>query len=161
MQDRRCVKLKIDLMPDLDEGSDDSANCQFWTERWKRQCGQTMEQFLTGLVNKKIGLLLLRQAGIKATERAENVTLSCQKELTKLFRSFIVTVKGTNTFDQAQVCAGGVDCREVTDTLESRIVQGVYFAGEILDIDGICGGYNLQWAWSSGIVAGQAAAESA
>ena len=70
-----------------------------------------------------------------------------------------MTVKGTNSFDQAQVCAGGVDCREVTDTLESRIAPGVYFAGEILDIDGLCGGYNLQWAWSSGNVAGQASAE--
>ena len=159
LQERKCVTVKIDLMPNFDDEPDGRKKSQFWTERWKRQGGQTMEQFVTGLVNKKIGLLLLRQAGIKETERAENVPPSRQKELTRLFRSFIVTVKGTNTFDQAQVCAGGVDCREVTDTLESCIVPGVYFAGEILDIDGICGGYNLQWAWSSGAVAGQAAAE--
>ena len=158
LQEHRSVTVKIDLMPDLGEEQDGGEESQFWMERWRRQGGQTMEQFLTGTVNKKIGLLLLKQAGIKETERAENVPLSCQKELTKFFRSFIVTVKGTNSFDQAQVCAGGVDCREVTDTLESRIVPGVYFAGEMLDIDGICGGYNLQWAWSSGIVAGQAAA---
>ena len=161
LQEHRSVTVKINLMPDFGEEQDCREESQFWTERWKRQGGQTMEQFLTGLVNKKVALLLLKQVGIKETERAENVPPSRQKELTKLFRSFIVTVKGTNTFDQAQVCAGGVDCREVTDTLESRIVPGVYFAGEILDIDGICGGYNLQWAWSSGIVAGQAAAESA
>ena len=159
LQEHKRVTVKIDLIPDLDEEQDSGSDSQFWTERWKRQCGQTMEQFVTGLVNKKIGLLLLKMAGIKETERAENVPPFRQKELTKLFRSFIVTIKGANTFDQAQVCAGGVDCREVTDTLESRIVPGVYFAGEILDIDGICGGYNLQWAWSSGIVAGQAAAE--
>ena len=56
------------------------------------------------------------------------------------------------------MCAGGVDCAEVTENLESRIIPGLYFAGEILDIDGICGGYNLQWAWSSGMMAGKAAA---
>ena len=159
LQEHKHVTVKIDLMPDLYDESDDGEGSQFWVERWERQRGQTMEQFVTGLVNKKIGLLFLKLAGIKETEKAENVSLSCQKKLKKLFRSFIVTVKGTNSFDQAQVCAGGVDCREVTDRLESRIVPGVYFAGEILDIDGICGGYNLQWAWSSGSVAGQAAAE--
>lgn len=159
LQEQKCVTVKIDLMPDLCEAQDDSAGSQFWSERWKRQGGQTMEQFMTGLVNKKIGLLLLKLAGIKETERAENVSLLCRSKLTNLCRSLIVTVKGTNSFEQAQVCAGGVDCREVTDALESRIVPGVFFAGEILDIDGICGGYNLQWAWSSGTVAGQAAAE--
>jgi hypothetical protein len=69
-----------------------------------------------------------------------------------------VTVRETNPYEQAQVCAGGVDCHEVTGQMESRIVKNLYFAGEILDVDGICGGYNLQWAWSSGAVAGMAAA---
>ena len=159
LQEHKRVTVKIDLMPDFCGVPDDDSDSQFWTERWERQRGQTMEQFVTGLVNKKIGLLFLKFAGIRETEKAEDVSLPCQRELTKLFRSFNVTVKGTNSFDQAQVCAGGVDCREVTDTLESRIVPGLYFAGEILDIDGLCGGYNLQWAWSSGNVAGQAAAE--
>lgn len=158
LQEHKCVTVKIDLMPDFDDESDDSTDSHFWTERWKRQGGQPMDRFLTGLVNKKIGLLLLKQAGIKESEKAEDISSSCRKNLTELFRSFTVTVKGTNTFDQAQVCAGGVDCREVMDTLESRIVPGIYFAGEILDIDGICGGYNLQWAWSSGYVAGACAA---
>ena len=64
---------------------------------------------------------------------------------------------GTNGFDKAQVSAGGVDCREVSDRLMSKRQPGLFFAGEILDIDGLCGGYNLQWAWSSGAVAGKAA----
>ena len=64
----------------------------------------------------------------------------------------------TNPFTQAQVSAGGVDCAQVAYNLASRIVPGVYFAGEILDVDGICGGYNLQWAFSSGTIAGRAAA---
>ena len=154
----KSVTLEIGLIPDLTEKISYGVDDSFWKERWERQKNQSMEQFVTGLVNKKIGLLLLKLAGIKESERAEDVSQSRRKALTKLFSSIIVTVKATNSFDQAQVCAGGVDCHEVTDTLESRIIPGVFFAGEILDIDGICGGYNLQWAWSSGSAAGQAAA---
>ena len=155
LSEHRTVTVKINMMPDFTE---DNAYRMFWKQRWERQGAQTMEQFVTGLVNKKIGLLLLKLAGIRENERASEVPRTCREKLEKLYRSFTVSVCGTNSFDQAQVCAGGVDCREVTDTLESRIVPGVFFAGEILDIDGICGGYNLQWAWSSGSVAGQAAA---
>ena len=158
LQERRAVTVKIDLMPEL--GEDDSSYSRFWAERWEHQGGQTMDRFVTGLVNKKLGMLLLKTAGIKGSERAMDIAPSRQRMLAELYRSFTVRVNGTNTFDQAQVCAGGIDCREVTQNLESRIVSGLYFAGEILDIDGICGGYNLQWAWSSGTVAGTAAAEN-
>jgi predicted flavoprotein YhiN len=69
-------------------------------------------------------------------------------------------ITGTTSWPNAQVTAGGVDTREVDkDSLESKIVKGLYFTGEVLDIDGACGGYNLQWAWSSGYVAGQNAAQ--
>ncbi|MBO5574493.1 MAG: NAD(P)/FAD-dependent oxidoreductase, partial [Clostridium sp.] len=64
-----------------------------------------------------------------------------------------------NSFDQCQVCAGGVDAGEIfPERMESLLVPGLYFAGEIVDVDGICGGYNLQWAWSSGHAAGSCAA---
>lgn len=66
-----------------------------------------------------------------------------------------VRLKKVRDFSVAQVCTGGIHTEEIhTDTLESRIVPGIYFVGELLDVDGICGGYNLQWAWSSGHVAG-------
>ena len=63
-------------------------------------------------------------------------------------------VEKTGHFANAQVCAGGVSGRELTEHLEARKVPGLYVAGELADVDGICGGYNLQWAWSSGYVAG-------
>lgn len=71
-----------------------------------------------------------------------------------------ISITGVNSFDQAQVCAGGVDTTQVTEHMESRLVKGLYFAGEILDVDGICGGYNLQWAWSTGWIAGMYAASA-
>lgn len=159
LRDSKTVTVRIDLMPDLCQARDDDADKIFWSKRWDIQGGQTMEQFVTGLVNKKIGLLLLKLTGIKENEKAKNISQADREKLEGLCHSLFVTVQDTNSFDQAQVCAGGVDCLEVTDTLESRIVSGLFFAGEILDVDGICGGYNLQWAWSSGAVAGRAAAQ--
>mgnify|MGYP001217057745 FL=1 len=70
-------------------------------------------------------------------------------------------VRGTKGWQSAQATAGGVDTRQIDSyTMESKIMKGLYFAGEIIDIDGLCGGYNLQWAWSSGFVAGRSAAVS-
>lgn len=153
--DEKCTTVEIDFMPDYSDNEYEA----FWKERWVRQAEQTMEQFVTGIVNKKIGLLLLKLADIKETEKAAMVPEYKRDKLSRLYRTFPVTVKAVNSYEQAQVCAGGVDCREVTDRLESKLVSGLYFAGEMLDVDGICGGYNLQWAWSSGAVAGMSAAE--
>lgn len=172
LQKKRRVTVEIDLLPDgaaavssgIYGGSTDghfgsyAGDEVFWQERWDRQENQTMDQFVTGLVSKKIGLLLLKLAGIRETDRAADVSAACREKLARLCRSLQVEIKGTNSYEQAQVCAGGVDCAEVMTTLQSKLVPGLFFAGEILDIDGICGGYNLQWAWSSGMTAGRAAA---
>ena len=117
-----------------------------------------MDAFLTGIVNKKINRLLLKLAGIREAERAKEVSSAAFARLQGLYLGLETAVTGTNGFDRAQVCAGGVECSEVTQHLMSKRQPGLYFAGEILDIDGFCGGYNLQWAWSSGTVAGRAAA---
>ncbi len=158
LQEGRTVTVKIDLMPD--PGAADTQEA-FWAQRWERQKRKSMEQFVTGTVNKKVGLLLLKLAGIRETETVCEIEGARRRKLEQLFHAFEVTVKGTNSFEQAQVCAGGVDFAEVTDRLESVRRPGLFFAGEMLDIDGICGGYNLQWAWSSGAVAGRAAAGKA
>lgn len=156
VQERKHTIVKISFLPDF--GEEDYV--MFWRERWKRQSSQTMEMFLTGIVNKKINLLLLKIVGIKGGEIAKNVPQMAREKLQSLYRALEAEVKATNPFEQAQVSAGGVDCAQVTDHMLSKIVPGVYFAGEILDVDGICGGYNLQWAFSSGTVAGLSAAGS-
>ncbi len=154
LREHKEITVTVNFMPD----ESDQAYQSFWEERWNRQAEQTMEQFVTGIVNKKIGLLLLKLAEIPQTQKAGNLSPEKRKTLSRLYRSFPVRVQGTNSYEQAQVCAGGIDCREVTCHMESKLLGGLYFAGEILDIDGVCGGYNLQWAWSSGAVAGMEAA---
>lgn len=119
------------------------------------------EEFLNGIFNKKLAALFLKTAGI---DRGRSVAEISDRKLLRLLevvKEFSVPVTGTNSFEQAQVCMGGVSVREVDSrTMESKLVPGLYFAGEILDVDGICGGYNLQWAWSSGYLAGVSAAKS-
>lgn len=112
--------------------------------------------FLDGLFNSKLAERIiynsdLLEQNIKVSETDADIIA---EKLIKSIKYNRYTVKGHRGFDNCQVCTGGVVLNEVKETLESRIVDGLYFAGEILDVDGICGGYNLQWAWSSGFVAG-------
>ena len=103
--------------------------------------------------------------GHKAELRINFMPELSEEELKKLLyarkiREFPLEVQDGMSFSQAQVCSGGVDTSQVnSQTMESKLCRGLYFAGELLDIDGTCGGYNLQWAWSSGAVAGKNAAK--
>ena len=114
----------------------------------------TLEEFLCGFSNKKLCLLAIKQAGYKATE------LVCDKTDDELFtmvmklKEIIFHITDTKGYLTAQVTAGGVVLDEIDETMQSKFVKGLYFAGEIVDVDGICGGYNLHWAFASGYVAG-------
>ncbi|MFP3155447.1 NAD(P)/FAD-dependent oxidoreductase [Lachnospiraceae bacterium ZAX-1] len=116
---------------------------------------KTAKEALCGLLNSKLISKLLQLSGID--ENAGAVTCK-EKELKKLaftIQNVPCPIYGTKSFEFAQVSAGGVDTQEINEhTLESLLVKQLFFAGEVLDIDGMCGGYNLQWAWSSGWVAG-------
>ena len=107
------------------------------------------KEALKGLLPAKLSAVIAKSKNIHSA-----------KELAFLIKSYEVTPIGSLGFDKAQVTAGGVDTAFVdAKTMESKVVLGLYFCGEILDIDGMCGGYNLQWAFSSGAVAGKSAAE--
>ncbi len=154
---KKRVTVEIDFLP----GFDREAYGRFWEERFRQLSmkGQTLEQFLTGISNKKINQLVIKTAGCKPSDEVERLSEEKRRKLAALYRRFKVTVSGSNGFEQAQVSAGGIPAEELTDRLESKLVPGLYFAGELIDMDGVCGGYNLQWAWTSGAIAGMAAAE--
>ena len=116
-----------------------------------RLCGE----LFNGVLQRKLSGALLQVAGIALDRQVEKVPEGDWRRFARLGKAFVVPVTGTSPFEKAQVCCGGVDTREIQgDTMESRRVPGLYLAGELVDVDGICGGYNLQWAWSSGYVAG-------
>lgn len=106
---------------------------------------------LIGIINKKLIPIILKESGIIDIHMPTyNIDYNTRFKLYKLLTSWRFKVTNTNTFDNAQVTVGGIDTREVNpSTLESYIVPGLYFGGEILDVDGDCGGFNLQWCWSS------------
>lgn len=154
LQQRQRVTARVSFLPDFTQELCKS----FFQNRLSTRKEDEMTVFLTGIVNKKINSLLLKLAGIRETERAGAVNAAAFDRLIQLYCGMETEISGTNGFDRAQVCAGGVDCSEVSENLMSKRIPGLYFAGEILDVDGICGGYNLQWAFASGAAAGEAAA---
>ena len=116
------------------------------------------EEFFQGFLNKKLNLFFLKTVGVKADTPLKQINYSKIEEAARKMKSWEIEIEGTNPYENAQVCAGGVSMEEITLQMESKIVPGLYFAGELLDVDGRCGGYNLQWAWTSGYLAGKYAA---
>lgn len=123
-------------------------------ERKKIPSFITMEDIGNGLINSKLWLGILGLADIRADLKIKKCDNKSFERLISICKEINFNVKGTGDFDKAQVCTGGIDLGDVDDNLMHRDIKSLYFAGEILDVDGICGGYNLQWAWTSGYIAG-------
>lgn len=125
---------------------------QFLRERKNHFQGRPGEVFETGLLNRKLIHECIKLAGGQASR------LPKMEHLAEICKHFPATIIESRGFAQAQVCAGGVDLAEIRpENCESLIHPGLYIIGELLDADGICGGYNLQWAWATGCLAGSAA----
>ena len=121
----------------------------------RRNTNLPMEELLTGILHNRLGRVLTKTAGIKGKQYASQISNAELAEVVACVKSLEITLTEPLGMDSAQVTAGGV----LTDgfdpnTMESKSVPGLYACGEVLDIDGDCGGYNLQWAWSSGRCAG-------
>ena len=130
-------------------------------ERKKTMSHLTMENYFNGMINKKLGQFLSKVSGIeKLSKPVKDLNDSEIRKLCTVLKKYRVKILDTTGFKNAQITAGGVSLNEVnTETLESGIVKGLYFSGEVLDVYGECGGFNLQWAWASGYIAGKNAAK--
>ena len=147
------ITCSIDLLPNftLEEVE------QLLKKRIHTMKERTAEEVLVGLLNHKLNYILLKECGILPTEYSVKAFKkeSDIKKLASLYKNLICEVTEANSFANAQICAGGVSTKEINpSTMESKLKKGLYMAGELVDVDGTCGGYNLQWAWSSGYVAG-------
>lgn len=151
LDQKKKVLASLNFLPDLDE----TKVRYLLREQREVLSGETAEDFLSGIFNKKLASVLLKAAKIQTDKKAGLLTSEELERLGATIREFKIPVKETNSFEQAQICTGGVDTAEIeVETMQSKRVPGLYIVGELLDVDGICGGYNLQWAWSSGYVAG-------
>ena len=150
LMENRQVSLRLDFLPSIDNKDYE----QFSKIRLLSQAYKNAEEFFTGLIHKKLLLLFLKLAGLKPEDTLTEKNQSQFEKVLYDIKNFEIQIIESNGFEQAQVCGGGVFLSEFYDTLESKIVPGFYCCGEIMDVDGICGGYNLQWAWVFGYVAG-------
>ncbi|WP_411678216.1 NAD(P)/FAD-dependent oxidoreductase [Caproicibacter sp.] len=120
----------------------------------------TVSQLLEGFLPKALTIELSKYALGGASTPASRLSDETLDRLVSAAKGYAFPVRGTLSWDHAQVTAGGVPLLELTERLESKKCGGLYLCGELLDVDGDCGGYNLHWAWASGVTAGRAAAES-
>lgn len=150
------MTLSLDVLPTMDMAvleADIAARCA--------RGGRTLETVLTGLVQKRLGQTLVKAAAIgPLSKEATALTHLEQKRLAAVLKNWTLTVTGSAGMNAAQVTAGGLRTRDFDpETMASRCAARVYTVGEVLDIDGDCGGYNLQWAWSSAYAASLAMTE--
>lgn len=154
LMEGKKVAVKINFFPDYEK----KAFEYLFRQRFEAMRENTLEDFLLGIANKKVNFALIRKEGFRPGDRVAELGFSGIQRLMWDYQGLTIPVSGTNGMESAQVCAGGVDFSEVDMELQSRKQPGLYLTGELLDVDGKCGGYNLQWAWTSGYIAGRSAA---
>ena len=158
LDEKKKVRVYVDFMP----GWDDNESFRLLKKRALLLAYKPAEELFTGMLNRKLAQALLKLAGIDPNISCGSLTGKQLEKIRKELKEYEAVIMSVNPFANAQVCCGGVDANEVDGTtMESKICPGLYLAGEILDVDGICGGYNLQFAWSSGMIAGRCAAGNA
>lgn len=153
LQNKQKAYIKVKLI--------DNLSFQDLINRFKALHEKSIEMALIGLIPKKLIHPILKESGIdKYHMKVQDLSKAKLNKLIETLFDWRFLITGSKGFDEAQVTAGGINILEVDAmTLESRFHKGLYFSGEILDIDALCGGYNLQWAWSSGYIAGKYAAK--
>ena len=144
--------LLIDLLPEISE--------QALYEMLRQRCGALpelkAEELLTGILHNRLGRTIIRACDLRFDDSCNAVSGSVLRRISHMVKFFALSVQGVMGMDLAQVTAGGIRTAEFHErTMESKLCPGLYACGEVLDIDGDCGGYNLQWAWSSGHLAGE------
>ena len=146
------LRMDIDLKPALSKEQLDARILRDFDEAKNKQ----FKNSLNHLFPAKLIPVMIKRSGIDPEKQVNEVTAEERKRLVDLTKAFSVTLTGLRGYNEAIVTQGGVNVKEVNpSTMESKKLQGLYFAGEVLDLDGVTGGFNLQIAWSTGMLAGR------
>ena len=147
--------ISLDLMPCKGLQALNNELC----ERIDMLGGRSTDEFFTGIMNKRLGQVIIKSAGYRLNMPVSSLDKNAPQKLAALIKDFSFAVTGNTGFINSQVTSGGLDTEQFyPKTMMSREYKGLYAIGEILDIDGDCGGFNLQWAWSSALCAAEAIA---
>lgn len=148
------VNLVLDFMPQIKE----EELIDLIKRRISQNPDKNMEEMMVGIFNHKLSYILIKEAKLDVYKNVALMNNQEMKQLVRNIKAFNMPISATNSFENAQVCAGGISTKEISETtMESKFSKNLYLVGELVDVDGTCGGYNLQWAWSSGYLAGIAA----
>ena len=154
MQEGRRVSVEINIVPSCSDKEVDTV----LSKEVSNSPGKEMKNLLKELVPARLSEVFLKEAHILSDKKAKDLKEKERKCLASLFKALRFNVSGSGSFEKAQITRGGVSVRDIDPkTMQSKKVEGLYFSGEIIDIDGNCGGFNLQAAFSSGYLAGQSA----
>ena len=152
MHSKTLPVVKVDLVPDYDAGFIARALGSLIKRNPEGQSGN----LLLGFMPKKVGEAVMKDCGIKKDSPMKGLKERDIRRLSEMVKCWEFQINGTKDFSDAQVVSGGAACKEFySETLMSKKHRGLYCCGELLDVDGPCGGYNLQWAWSSGRLCGE------
>ena len=154
LESKQRVFVQIDFLPEFS----DSAFSDEIERRMREDRSQMLGDLFLGLVHKKILDLLLAEKGLQAEMKARRIDDAGIRQILQSMREYTLEVIQVKSFKQAQVTSGGILLEDTDADFQSRLQPGLFFAGEVLDVDGRCGGYNLQWAFTTGYIAGLAAA---
>ncbi len=144
--------LRVNFFP----GRSPEAISQLLKERWQRHPHRSLELSFAGLLSSKLVRPLLDHLGFDAVQRVDRLSKGVRWQLAQRLTNWPIVVSGPRPFDYAEVTIGGVRTEDINPaTLESFLVPGLYFAGEMVDIHADLGGFNFQWAWASGVLAGR------
>lgn len=155
LEEGENCSIYVDFLPELSKEN----IYAFLLKRFQIIQKDTLLDFLAGLINPKLMEVLLLEKKCDLTQIVSKDNISYLCELLESFKNWQFKITNHNGYENAQVTQGGILLSEVTASLESQKVPNLYFAGEMLDIDADCGGYNLHWAWMSGEITGTAAAK--
>lgn len=148
----RCV-VSLDLMPEKSFGE----LVNILEQRTKSLCNRNLDEFFTGMLNKRLGQVILKSCECKLNDKVLTLNSAKIKKIASNIKNMCFEVTGTAGFSSSQVTAGGLETTQFDNkTMMSKSSNGLYAIGEILDIDGDCGGFNLAWAWSSAMCAADA-----
>ena len=142
------VNIKINFLPTINN------IYQFIEDRNKLLKNYNIEELLESLLPYKLLFVILKKSKIKKEEYWNNLNSEQKNELCKNIESFKLEVTDTLSYDRAQICTGGVSLKGLNTNMESKFIKNLYIIGEILDVDGICGGFNLAFAFITGYIAG-------
>ena len=152
LKERKRVTVQIDFAPEY--AYDEIVT--YLLKQQKARKEQNVDELLTGFLNKKLNPVLLKKCQIAGSRKSGSLQNKEIKQLAGLYKNYEVHITDTNPFLNAQVCAGGLAVEEVDEQMQVKKYPGLFVTGELLDVDGICGGYNLHWAFATGTIAGKA-----